>query len=91
MINPLGLIIGIILIFVLKGKPLLWTGGIFLLWAVLAFVPDFITLEELDKKLDGALFIFSMYGVFVGFPIGIICLIAGVVKTLKDKKPKPVN
>ena len=87
MINPLGIIIGAILIFLLKGKQLLWTGGIFILWTLLAFVPDFINAEELDDKLNGALIYFSMYGIFIGFPIGIICLIAGTIKQLKQKTP----
>jgi len=88
MIFPLGIAVAITLVFFLKARALLWLGLICLVWVVLAFVPDFFDVAELDKSLNGALMYFSMYGAFIGFPCGIILLIAGTLKRLKEKNPK---
>mgnify|MGYP001457292965 CR=1 FL=1 len=85
MMNILGLVVGVTLIFMLKGKALLRLGLILLLWTTLVFVLDFFDAEKLDNELNGALVYFSMYGVFIAFPIGIICLIVGTIKYLKEK------
>ena len=88
MIFPLGVVVAIVLVFFLRAKALLWLGLVCLVWVVLAFVPDFFDVAELDRSLNGALMSFSMYGAFIGLPCGIILLIAGTIKRLKEKNPK---
>ena len=80
-------IVIIILIAALRGKPLIWVGVAFLIWTGLAFVPEFFDAQALDDKLNGALVYFSMYGL-LALPIGVICIIAGVIKVLTIKTPK---
>jgi len=87
MIFPAGLIIGMILVVILRGKPVLWIGVAFLVWAALSFVPDLLNVKEFSDTAKTFVVYFSMYGIFFGFPIGIICLISGIVKILKEKNP----
>jgi len=82
------IVIGVVLFTFLKGKLLLWISLVCLAWGILAFVPEFFDVAELDDKLNGALVYFSMCGGLFGLPLGIILLIAGTLKRLKEKNPK---
>ena len=77
----------LVLIAFLRGKHLIWLGVIFLVWFALALVPDLFDAQELDKKLNGALVYFSMYGGIFGIPIGTICIVSGIIKMKIIKTP----
>ncbi len=89
MILIVPVLVGLVLLIFLKGKQLLWISLVCLAWGVLAFVPEFFDVAELDDKLKRAVVYFSMYGGFFGLPVGIILLIAGMLKRLKEKSSRP--
>lgn len=69
-----------------RGNPLLWIGLILIAWASLAFVLDCFGSEKLPESMDGVLLYFPMCGVFIGVPLGITCLVIGMLQRQKEKK-----
>lgn len=86
MLFPIGIILSLALIFVLRWKPLVWIGCAFLAWTAAAFALDCFDVAELDKNMNGALLRFAMYGFFLALPVGLMLLIGALIKWLTSKR-----